>query len=223
MWAARNGFLTAGNTAVEQYSVYFDGSGDYLQVTTTTALNFGSGDYTVEAWIKPQSTGSSQAMVAGSNGTFAFRLGYGYGNSLGGLQITRAQQADYAFVTFAFSQNVWYHVAVTKSSGTMRFFVDGAQKTTLSSEQQSWGTHSYVRVGQSNGDEQYKGWISNLRVIKGTALYTSSFTAPTEPLTAVSGTSLLCCHAATLIDGSSNGYAISAAGGAAVSEENPFS
>ena len=50
-------------------------------------------------------------------------------------------------------------------------------------------------VGTSTFDMD--GFISNVRIVKGTALYTSNFTPPTEPLTNVTNTTLLCCQSTT--------------------------
>ena len=66
------------------------------------------------------------------------------------------------------------------------------------------------------------GYISNLRVIKGTALYTTNFTPPTENLTAVAGTSLLTCQSNRFIDNSTNAHTITVTGNPEISAFNPF-
>ena len=71
--------------------------------------------------------------------------------------------------------------------------------------------------------EPYSGFISNIRILKGTALYTSNFTPPTRTLTNVTNTKLLCCQsntsatAAAVTPGS-----ITANGNAAATNFNPF-
>jgi hypothetical protein len=88
---------------------------------------------------------------------------------------------------------VWAHVAFTRASGTNRFFVNGVQCTTntgtFTSSLASGGNTIYVGA-RSSGNPFY-GYISNLRVLKGTALYTANFTPPTAPLTNITNTSLL--------------------------------
>jgi hypothetical protein len=68
------------------------------------------------------------------------------------------------------------------------------------------------------------GYISNLRIVKGTALYTEDFddNLPTEPLTSISGTSLLTCQSPTVIDNSDNDFAITVNGNSQPSKFNPF-
>jgi hypothetical protein len=68
----------------------------------------------------------------------------------------------------------------------------------------------------------FPGYISNLRIVNGTALYTSSFSVPTVPLTAIANTSLLTCNSATIVDGSTNNFAITNNNTATVSSITPF-
>ena len=63
--------------------------------------------------------------------------------------------------------------------------------------------------------------ISNLRVVKGTAVYTSSFRPPTEPLTSISGTVLLCCNDSS-VTGKTTGGTITAHNNVSASTDNPF-
>jgi hypothetical protein len=89
--------------------------------------------------------------------------------------------------------NTWNHIAWVRSSGSMKIYLNGAGN--------AGGAHtgdltdsSTVTVGgefSRNGSFTYNGYIADLRVVKGTAVYTANFTPPTAPLTAISGTQLL--------------------------------
>ena len=98
----------------------------------------------------------------------------------------------------AFSENTWHHVAVTRdSSNNVRLFLDGTQSRSTSTN----NTHNYsglFRLGRDN-NEFTNGYISNLRLIKGTALYTSNFTPPTGNLGNVTNTKLLMAQSTTSV------------------------
>ena len=211
------------------WSNYFDGSGDYLSYSSTTTLNFGTADFTVEGWINLDVVTRSQAIVGGTAaGAFGLRFGTAYAPSSGataGLGLYKAATADNEYATFAFVPKQWYHVAVTRQSGTVRFFVNGTLLTTLGSGYSGYTvpTETNVRVGTSdNGAEQFTGFLSNLRVVKGTAVYTASFTAPTAPLTAITNTSLLTCQDSRFKDNSTNNFTLTRTGDVAVSRFSPF-
>ena len=176
------------------YSNYFDGVDDYLSYTSSTTLNFGTGDFTVECWINLGNTTGSKVIIGGTaTNSFGLRYGTAYGSN-NGLNIYRANSSDLENCSFSFLSNVWYHVAVVRQSSVIKYFVNGTQQTTVGSGGSSYDypTETTVRIGTSdNGSEDYIGYISNLRVVKGTAVYTSNFTPSTTPLTAIANTSLL--------------------------------
>ena len=91
--------------------------------------------------------------------------------------------------------NQWQHVAFTRSGQSIRVFVDGKLQNTASNTSTFGGTTGTFRIGSysgSTGDTNCS--ISNVRILKGTALYTADFTPPSAPLTAITNTKLLCCQ-----------------------------
>jgi len=66
------------------------------------------------------------------------------------------------------------------------------------------------------------GYISNLRIVKGTALYTANFTPATTTLTAVANTSLVTCQSNRFIDNSTNNFTVTRNGDVRVVALSPF-
>jgi len=192
------------------YSSQFNGSTQYLSSSTTNALAFGTGDYTVECWFYLSNTSGSKIIIEGSaTNAFFLRYGTSYGVN-NGLGVGKNNVSDNEYCSYTFVTNTWYHVAVVRQSNVIKFFVNGVQQTTVGTGTSSfsYGNETTTLMGGTTSVEMFAGNISNLRVLKGTALYTANFTPPTSPLSAISGTSLLTCNAITPSDSSTNNFQI---------------
>jgi hypothetical protein len=87
--------------------------------------------------------------------------------------------------------NTWQHIAATRSGTTNRLFVNGVIVASGTASDNFTSTGCYISSGQGGGNNYAIGYITDTRIVKGTAVYTAAFTPPTAPLTAITNTSLL--------------------------------
>jgi hypothetical protein len=184
------GTSTAYSTSVIGGSAYLDSSGDYFGCGTQTAYAMGTGDFTMEAWLNFPSASSYRQIFSTrpNSGSSSANGSLGVNPSNGITWYTSGFIVDY---TTNIGTNQWIHVAVSRSGTTLRVFINGAIVGTATNSDNLTG--STLTIGANgDGSETFNGYISNARVVKGTAVYTSAFTPPTAPLTAITNTSLLC-------------------------------
>jgi len=203
-------------------SVYFDGSGDYLSVPASASWIF-SGDYTLEAWVFPTAENSDMHIAGtgggGSNDQFGITSGIGTGRVYWAYG---AIGNNYLTTTATIPAFKWSHIAVTRSGSTLRAFVNGVQVYS-GAMTTSIGQNATNYIGRrGDGYNSFTGYISNLRLVNGTAAYTAAFTPPTTPLTAITNTSLLTCQNNTLKDNSTNAFTVTGFGDAKVQTFNLF-
>jgi len=182
------------STSVYKYgtgSLYFDGNGDNLSSPTTPDLNMGTGNWTIECWVYISSRTLNYPLIFGNNNS---------GYTAGALAITNSNNdspsyydkfflAFYDVGTFVASGptnslNTWYHLAVVRNGTNISMYRDGSSviSTTISSSVNfNWGKLGN-RIGGGNWDgaqSYFNGYIDDLRVTKGYARYTTTFTPPT--------------------------------------------
>jgi hypothetical protein len=221
---SRNGNTTQGSFTPysTNWSNYFDGSGDYLTVPDNAALDFGTGDFTIEMWINAQNLSSIPMLFhkgLSSSGWF-------FQTSATTLYFGQLDSNRYTTWTVSLADNGWYHIALTRVGAVLNVFVNGVSQgaQTVTNANLSNDNGDVLNIGRfSNGSYQYQGYISNYRVVKGTAVYTSNFTPPTSALTAISGTSLLTCQSNRFRDASTNNFTITVNGNTSVQDFSPFS
>ena len=184
-------------------SLYFDKSGDYLSTANaSTDFTMGTGDFTVECWVYIRDVGTINGFwqisntAGGFDSNFGATLAVAWDHQAGqGWQIYGAGTYNKTS-TNPPSNNTWYHTAYVRSSGTSKLYIDGTAVITQADTYNYAGQYIVVG-GYYNASYLMGGEISNLRVVKGTALYTSNFTPPTKELTDITNTKLLCCQSST--------------------------
>jgi hypothetical protein len=172
----------------------------YIDAGISDDFNFGTGDFTVECWINRSTLTNDDAIWATTVAEGSSSL-FWYFNSSGQL---RAYLGEGTSERLSSSNNIvvdkWYHIALTRASGTVNMWVDGVSKYSASNVTANIGssTQNFIigdgNIGYNGNAYMFLGHISNLRIQKGKAEYTAAFTPPTTRLAVTPETVLLACH-----------------------------
>ena len=229
----RNGDTTQGSfnpyIPTGYWSAYFDGTGDFLTIPRSTAfLPAANTDFTVEAWIYVTAVpGAQGGQIVGLHeyGTSSDWL-LGINSSMQVGIYLNSVITTYTNTT-TIPLNTWTHVAASRSgtgSNNLKVFVNGVGQSFTTNATMVGNGSNVLSIGaDQNGDEAlYTGYISNLRFVNGTGLYTSDFTPSNTPITAVTNTSLLCLQDNRFKDNSTNNFAITRNGDTRISKLAPF-
>lgn len=229
----RNGNTTQGSFTPygPTWSNYFNGSSDYLGIPDNAAMEWGSSSLTLEMWVFTGATTQYTTIMAREplafqTGEWALQVnqsGASSGNV--GLFVWDYNSGSPLLSSTGVNvcDNKWHHIAVVRNVNAWTLYVDGVSVAT-----NTWsGTVADLAYGTVIGRSDYygryfPGYISNVRFVKGTAVYTGNFTPSTVPLTAITNTSLLTCQSNRFIDNSSNAFVITATGSPSVQRFSPF-
>lgn len=174
-------------------SMYWDGNASWLEMPANAAWSLGTGNFTFEAWVYVTNFsvnfGGYMPIIGWGGGSYKiFRVRPGSFN----FQAPNLS-ADYnANWPSTMVINTWYHVALVRTSTTSATaYLNGVAGTpvTISASAQFGNATDVVQVGYKSDPGYWWGYMSNWRLVKGTAVYTGNFTPSTSPLTAISGTS----------------------------------
>lgn len=151
-----------------------DGSGDSLSAPSNTSLTFGTGNFTIESWVRVNSFGARQ-FIFSQRDTSGFSLEITADGRLGCVT-PNLNTLTQASATMAI--NTWYHVAFTRSGNTHTLWLDGSSVATNTLSENGLSGISYI--GSRDGSiNSVNGRIDDLRVTKGVCRYTANFTPPT--------------------------------------------
>ena len=190
------------------YSVYFDGTGDYIDYGTVSAIgNVGTSDFTFEAWFYNEDFDQANyptifAINSYTNGLLVRFDHVGPGRDVD-VYIANSSRT----LTYTFNENEWYHMILTRESGTVKMWINGEYQSSFTGTLNGSITSGNIRIGTSNhiAAETWQGYITDVRFVNGTAEQTgtSDISVPTERLT-LNGAELFTCHLPYITDAAGN-------------------
>jgi hypothetical protein len=151
-------------------------SGDYFSADASSNFDFGTGDYTVEFWMKTDlSVNTSNWQLPISVGSMQFWISTGskylspYWGTSSIIQTSNNVLRD----------DYWQHIALTRESGTTRIYVDGVHRgsTTTSTDFGTSGSNKVTfgyQLYVGGGYFTMAGKFAGIRIYKGTAKYTGT-------------------------------------------------
>ena len=176
----------ADNTTVSGTTSLFGvvaGTGDYIDIAPTDNLKLADEDFTLELWVFWAGVATTEfAPVFWSNRDASnIDVTFGFFNN----ELIFAHN-DANTVTFPFvpTVNTWHHICYTREGTNLRCFVDGNQVGTTFNLVGAINDRSLpIRlIGDGFNGINFPGFIDEMRLLKGKALYTSNFTVPSPPL-----------------------------------------
>jgi hypothetical protein len=163
----------------------FDGTGDYVSTPDSTDFDFGTGDFTIDYWVRPTSSVENVAIYCQRDSDYSRYVvirGNGGFDSWSFLAMSYSPVATYG-ITCAHSVGTWYHHEIVRNGSNLYWFVNGVAQTLSATVPIS--TTSMPDVGEAlhlggnaGWGEYLNGWLDELRISKGIARHTSNFTPP---------------------------------------------
>mgnify|MGYP001557841740 CR=1 FL=1 len=166
------------DTAQSQFggaSCLLDGTGDYLTLVDSDDWNFGSGNFTIDCWIRSAIT-TVFAIYGQSTDTNNYHILYWTGTQwrfiMNGVEIFA--------ITDSISINTWYHIALVRNGTVFTMYKDGSSVGTGSSGSSYNDFTGVFNVGRDaeGVSNPFNGHIDEFRVTKGIARWVANFTVP---------------------------------------------
>lgn len=188
-WTAQAGAVisTAQGVFAQSVSCAATFNHDYIESQSHADFGFGTGDFTVEFWMRPQSFSTFAAHTI-----FDMYQGSGHGIQItlnGSSSPVTAMGAGFdgsnnITATVTIAVNTWYHVALTRTGTTWRLFLNGTQAGSNATNGVDLGSSGKIRVGRPQTGSAFTGiaaYFDELRITKGVARYTTTFTPDAVP------------------------------------------
>ena len=209
-------------TTATARSVDFDGDDSLYNTGSSSDYTMGTGDFTIECWANFTGEGTEGIFQisdqAGGVTSTQTTLGIAMWND----RIEIYGTGGTAQYMMPRSRNQWYHIAYVRHSGVAKIYVNGIQVISRNDTGNYNGTYLAIGAIYNSSSFDHNGKISNFRIVKGTAVYTSSFKPPTTPLTNITNTKLLCCNNSSTTGTTVEPGALTASGNPTASSDSPF-
>lgn len=156
-------------------AISFAGS-NYLTTPASADFNIGTGDFTIEAWVRLTDASAYQFLLGNDvNASGYMMLAFNQNNNVGYISIGRAGVAwAVNFTGSGLTSGVWYHVAIVRQGTANKCYVNGVQIGSTVTDSTNWSFNN-LWIGAQSGGPTFNGAIRELRVTPGVARYTRKF------------------------------------------------
>ncbi len=172
-------------------SLLLDGTGDYITIPDSSDWAPGTGDFTIDFWVRFNVASGNQGIIlqgSGSNQWYLFKTtsSMQFLYKVGGTNV-----ADYSTSSsFQFTANVWTHFAFVRNGSDALMFKDGIEFPL--NETTPFGNLSDISAPlwfgrPADTNDSLDGWVDEIRFSKGIARWTANFTPPTSEYSIFTG------------------------------------
>lgn len=168
----------------------FDGTGDYISTADSSDFDLGSGNFTIDFRIRFNSDTTTQAIVGQWNlqtSNAGWFIQFANTNNLQFVWTNNGTTAESKAFSWDPAANTWYHVVVERNGNNLYAFVDGNQigSTADVTGETIFNSAADLRVSShvnATGTtiQLLNAWIDELRIVKGTFIYTASFSPQSQ-------------------------------------------
>lgn len=166
----------------------FNGTDSYITTPDSDDFNIGSGDFTIDFWLRPHTFGTGNDGICGQYEDDDNFWGIEFEGAAGGNLYFVHKDAGTVRLTFAAAHGMdvdtWYHVALVRNGNTFTFYVNGASIGSTTDADAVHDFSAVLSLGKDRSAGYYDGWIDEFRFSKGIARWTANFTPETSAYSA---------------------------------------
>tara|TARA_R100000406_G_scaffold23945_2_gene15316 strand:+ start:4824 stop:9935 length:5112 start_codon:yes stop_codon:yes gene_type:complete len=174
MTAVGNAAASSDTSNFYGRSFEFDGSGDGITTPDNTDFEFGAGDFTIECWVKQDTTSSWRVFVAKYSGSG--NGGFFMGQEASGKPVfINSDGTTFTATNVTANNQEWYHMAVCREGSATNLYINGVCEATGNTSNDS-GSSSKLTIGFENDQSSspFDGYLQDVRIYKGVAKYSGT-------------------------------------------------
>lgn len=159
-------------------SIYFDGTNDNLSLAASSDWDFGAGDFTIAFWLRTATAGADVRLIQ----HFEAGVGGGWVLSLvsGTVKFAATGIVQTPITLTTVNDSTWRHIAVVRNGNLFVTYLSGVSSASMSSAAAITDKNYGLHIGtNSDLSADFAGYIDEIIIKKGEALWTADFTPPT--------------------------------------------
>ena len=170
--------VTATIPFASTYSYQFNGTSQYLTIPSSSNFVYGAtDDFTIEGYLYTSATTINKGLIYKRSGAGISGVNFGTSTTTASrftLKVANASGSAWTIndeTAGTFAVNIWIHFAITKTNGVIYLYLNGLLTRQYAHTTAIYDDGSVLTIGRDPGGSFWVGFISNLRIINGTALY----------------------------------------------------